>query len=291
MPSSDLPSADTDPVMAARQDNIVTVIGRGHSGTRAIAETLSRSGVFMGSPLNHSWDLGPADDFYAACRIMNRHVRYLGGLRWDFSQLHTMPIDPAFTRLVESYLATVLDSDARWRGWKLPETTLVLPWIVRLFPDINYIFWVRDPRDSILGRHVTDDLGRWGVESEPADDLRTMRAISWKYQADLVRSTPTPKRWHVVRFEDFVCDRAATLRGLENYLGFPLRAAPVRRSAVGRWRQDDGIHHFDFLTPDLIDLGYVTPGDQVPFRAPRSLRERLQVRWHTAVGRVRRPGG
>ncbi len=31
--------------------NLVTVIGRGHSGTRAMSHTLSASGVFMGSPL------------------------------------------------------------------------------------------------------------------------------------------------------------------------------------------------------------------------------------------------
>ncbi len=39
----------------------VTVIGRGHSGTRAMSHTLSASGVFMGSPLNESGDLLPPE--------------------------------------------------------------------------------------------------------------------------------------------------------------------------------------------------------------------------------------
>src|SRR4051794_3919457 len=101
----------------------ITVIGRGHSGTRAMSHTLSESGVYMGSKINASGDLLPPEDLYEACRVMGRHVRHLGGLRWDFDALHTMPIDPAFTRLVESYLSSVLGSDAELRGWKLPETT------------------------------------------------------------------------------------------------------------------------------------------------------------------------
>jgi hypothetical protein len=79
---------------------------------------------------------------------MAKHVKYLGNLKWDFSQLHTMPIDPAFTTLVERYLQHVLASDEPQRGWKLPETTLIFPWIIRMFPNIKYIHWIRDPRDS-----------------------------------------------------------------------------------------------------------------------------------------------
>ncbi len=100
---------------------------------------------------NISGDLIPPDDLYEACRVMARHVRQVGDWEWDFSELHTCPIDPAFTRLVESYLSSVLGSDAEHRGWKLPETTLIYPWIVRMFPDIKYIRWIRDPRD---GFHV-----------------------------------------------------------------------------------------------------------------------------------------
>lgn len=246
------------------QANLITIIGRGHSGTRAISATLKQSGVYTGEPLNESSDLLPPDDMYEAARIIGKHVKYLGNLRWDFSKLHTMPIDPAFTKLIESYLTTVLNSKSPWRGWKIPETTLVFPWIVRLFPEIKYIFWIRDPRDSILGGHITDDLATWNVEYDKTDDLRLKRAISWKYQVELVKSTPKPKHWHTVRFEDFVLSQDATLTGLEKYLGFNLARIPVKADAVGRWRKDEGIHHFDFFTPDLIEHGYAKPSDQVP---------------------------
>ena len=239
---------------------IVTVIGRGHSGTRIMSHTLSASGCYMGAQLNDSGDLIPAEDFYEACRLMARHVVHEGGLEWDFSRLHTMPIDPAFTRLVESYLSSVLTSEAENKGWKLPETTLAYPWIVRMFPDAYYIHWVRDPRDSIIGDHLTDDLSDFGVSYDKTDDIRLMRAISWKYQRELVRATPPPKRTIQVRFEEFVLAQDETLSRLEAFLGLPLAKVEVRRDPIGRWKTDEGVHYFDFFAEDMQELGYQLQG-------------------------------
>ena len=236
---------------------MITVIGRGHSGTRAISHTLSASGVFMGAPLNGSGDLVPPEAMYEACRVMARHVIHVGQNRWDFSRLHTMPIDPEFTHLIESYLASVSQSHVAHRGWKIPETTLVFPWIVRMFPKIHYIYWVRDPRDCILGAHVTDDLTYFGIPCDKTDDIRQRRAISWEYQVELVKATPKPRHWITVRFEDFVLDQERTLTRLEKYLGIPLARIPVDPSRVGQWQSDTGRHDFDFFRADLIEHGYL----------------------------------
>lgn len=226
---------------------LITVIGRGHSGTRAMSETLSRSGVYMGEPLNESWDLLPPEDMYEACRVMARYVVHKGGMEWDFTRLFTMPIDPAFTRLIESYLQVVLASDAARKGWKIPETTLVLPWILRLFPQLTCIYWMRDPRDSILGSHVTDDLANFGVPYDHTDDLRRRRAISWKYQYDIMQATPPPERRIDVRLEDFVLQQESTLTRLEEFLGFPMARIPVKPEVVGRWKTAEGQCDFDFF--------------------------------------------
>jgi len=231
---------------------LITIIGRGHGGTRAMSHTLSASGVYMGAQLNVSGDLIPPHDMYEACRVMAKYVIHKGGLEWDFSRLHTMPIDPEFTRLVESFLASVLSSDEPLRGWKLPETTLVLPWIIRMFPDIKYLYWLRDPRDSILGRHVTDDLSRFGVPYDHTADERERRAISWAYQYQLMQATPRPKHSLDVRFEDFVMDQDATLRQIEAFLGIPMAKIEVRPDSVGRWREAEGQVDFEWFPREAL---------------------------------------
>jgi hypothetical protein len=235
---------------------LVTIIGRGHSGTRSISHTLSQSGVHMGAPLNVSGDLLPPEDMYEACRVMARHVVWRGGLEWDFSKLHTLPIDPRFKQLVESFLVSVLDSKEPLRGWKLPETTLVYPWITRLFPDIKFIHWVRDPRDCILGTHLTDDLGKFGIEYPATDDPFLRRAISWKYQREIVKATPPPKNTLAARFEDFVLRQGETLARIERFLGIPLAKIEVRPEAVGRWKTSPEAREFNIFQEDLAALGY-----------------------------------
>jgi hypothetical protein len=236
---------------------MVTVIGRGHGGTRAISHTLSQSGVYMGDTLNESGDLLPPGKMYDACRCMARHVKHSGGLTWDFGALHTMPIDPEWTQLIESYLTSVLNSDAEHRGWKIPETTLVYPWIARMFPDIKYIYWIRDPRDNIAAGHATDDLNRFHVPYDATDDERERRAISWKYQSEIFKATPRPANLIEVRFEDFVLKQEDTLSKLEDFLGIPLARIPVRPESVGRWRTAEGRTEFPFFKDELKSYGYL----------------------------------
>lgn len=235
---------------------LITIIGRGHSGTRAISKTLSASGVFMGEPLNESGDLVPAEPLYEACRVFARHVEHRGGTEWDFSRAIAMAPEPAFVRLVEEFLQSILQSPASHRGWKLPETTLIFPWIVKLYPDARYILWYRDPRDSILGAHMTDDLADFGIPYEASDDRLVRRAISWKYQAAIMKATPLPARVMRVRFEDYVLDQERVLGDVEAFLGIPLARLPVNPEAVGRWRQSHERFDFPFLQAELAELGY-----------------------------------
>lgn len=235
---------------------MVTVIGRGHGGTRAMSHTLSESGVYMGEPLNGSGDLIPPEKMYEACRIFGKYVDYKGNMEWDFSKVLNMKPDPEFVKLIESYLHSVLDSKAENKGWKIPETTLVYPWILQMFPDIKYIFWVRDPRDSILAGHVTDDLHRFNIEYDSTDDERLRRAISWKYQRELVKASPAPKYGCHVRFEDMVFDQDNVLKKLSDYLGIPLAKIEMRKDSVERYKTAEGNYMFDFFREDMDECGY-----------------------------------
>jgi hypothetical protein len=238
---------------------MVTIIGRGHSGTRAISHTLSASGVFMGAPLNRSGDLLPPQSMYDACRVLAKYVTWKGDLKWDWSALHGMDIPAEFTDLLSAYLVSVRESESEHKGWKIPETTLVFPWIARLFPDIKYIFWIRNPRDCILGQHLTDDMRDFGIPYPETEDERLRRAISWKYQYDLVKSMPKPANWIEVRFEDFVMDQDNTLAKLVDFLGIKLAKIPVQPEAVGRWKLDEGVNYYDFFEPAMLEYGYEYP--------------------------------
>lgn len=224
-----------------------------------MSHTLSASGVFMGEPLNMSGDLLPAEAMYDACRVLARHVSRQDGLEWIFNKLHTMPIPGEFEELIHSFLHTVLESPAEHTGWKIPETTLVYPWILRMFPDMKYIFWIRNPRDCIAGEHVTDDMRKFGIDYPETTDERRRRAISWKYQYDLIKASPRASQWIEVRFEDFVLRQEETLTRLEKFLGIPLARIPVKPEAVDRWRKDAGVNYFDFFEPAMRAYGYEIP--------------------------------
>ena len=239
--------------------SLVTVIGRGHSGTRLISHTLYASGMYMGRLINASGDKMPPQALYDACRVMAKYVKWNGDLSWDFDDLHTMDIDPEFIHLVETYLQDVLPPRSRYEnyGWKLPETTLVYPWIVRMFPDAKYIHWVRDPRDCILSGHKTDDLRDFDIQYPHTDDIRERRAISWLYQYEIMKSTPVPKHCITVRFEDAITNQDETFARVESFLGFPLGKVIVRPDSVGRWKTDDGVHDFEFLHPAMKEYQYI----------------------------------
>ena len=234
---------------------MIIIVGRGHSGTRAIAHTLLGSGVHMGEVLNVSGDLIPPDPMYQACVHFGRHVKYKSDLEWDFSGVLSREPTEDFVTNLNRYLNTVLRHKKEKRGWKIPETSLVYPWVVRMFPEAKYIYWVRDPRDNILAGHGTDLLSNYAVPCEPLKGLIT-RAASWKYQWDLFKAVPEPKNLIKVRFEDFVLKQEETLKRLEEFLGFPLARIVVNPAKVERWRTTQEKCHFEIFRNMIEEFGY-----------------------------------
>jgi hypothetical protein len=261
-----------------------TLIGRGHSGTRAFCKLLVDSGVYMGPTLSSSYCYSPINAYgrfvgtrialrvtvaegamYEAARIFARYVDRVGEVEWDFSRAEKAQIPDRFIELVDRYLAPI-DASPAPRGWKLPETILMFPWLTRLRPDIHYVHWVRDPRDVLLHRHLTDDLTRFDVPADYSALRRTWvwdrevkqlrRAISWKYQHDLVKQSTKPKNWLVVRFEDFVLDHENEIKRISEFLDLPLVPLQVNRGAVGRWKNAPPIAGLDLLRPLMDHYGY-----------------------------------
>jgi hypothetical protein len=238
-------------------DSLIIVIGRGHSGTRILSHTLYTSGVYMGKWLNSAGDNVPGKAMYRACAILAQHVGWDGGLSWDFDRLHTMPVDAEFSERVNEYVEDILAQEKQHKGWKLPETTLAYPWITRMFPRARYIYIVRDPRDCLLGKHLTDDLGKFNFPIPEMDDPLDQRVASWKYQYDIVKATPRPANFISVRYEDLVLDQEATLGRLEGFLGIPLARVIVDQTRIGQWKSDpDILSHLSPLKDAMEECGY-----------------------------------
>jgi hypothetical protein len=90
--------------------SLITIIGRGHGGTRAISHTLIVSNVFMGEPLNRSGDLLPPQAMYDACRVLARSMcSGAGRTRLGFQRTaQQCRSRQEFSDLIHEYLKTVL---------------------------------------------------------------------------------------------------------------------------------------------------------------------------------------
>lgn len=212
---------------------LVIVIGRGHGGTRAASFTLQASGFMMGRT-NACGDLVPFEPWPQACEPMYEAARMAGALvrstgdgEWDLGDLIGSPPPHRYTELVHQYARSVLESKAPKRGWKLPETVLSLPWIVKLFPEAYYVYWRRGLADSVSKAHATDDLTHWGVACARPKTVQQMRRESWTYQRLLMASTPEPERVCHIDFESYVRDQARVLRRLGDFLGEKIARLPV----------------------------------------------------------------
>jgi hypothetical protein len=219
----------------------VIVIGRGSGGTRLMSEALSTSGIHMG-PVNVSGDLVPAEEMYKAVRLASGKVRLARPEEWNFTELLNSVPPPEFKALVLSYLAPVLRTPREHTGWKLPETALAFPWIVKMFPDAHYIHWTRDPRGATASPHLTDDMARFGVPSrfapvtlgpESLERRMERRFESWAYHRQIVDVTPAPAKFLTVRYEDFVLHQARELDRLEGFLGVRLNEVAVDPKQLG----------------------------------------------------------
>jgi hypothetical protein len=130
------------------------VFNKSLSGSRLLVGLLAAAGVFMGSERNESEDALP---FLALVEsLVVRHYP-------DYSELLHHPERQSETAMM---LARALASHLRnyqggpW-GWKLCETTYILPVLAYLFPTARFIHLIRDGRDVAFSDHVAPKEPFW----------------------------------------------------------------------------------------------------------------------------------
>lgn len=155
---------------------------------------------------------------------------------------------------------------------KNPENCFIIPFLMRTFPDAQFVHIVRDGRDVAVSHAEKPWLGarsaatgqrgrggqawgpwaRWWVEPERAGEFEaasdlTRTAWSWRRFTDSARShlsTIPGDRALTIRYEALVQRPQEVAQHLASFLGHPrppaeLSAALARADAgsVGRWRQ------------------------------------------------------
>ena len=120
----------------------IVVLGRGHSGTRFLAEALQRQGVFIGANLNPMFD---AEAWAPVIQevVLGIYPRY--DLLVDGDIWHRKVEETAAAFLREGY------TGGPW-GWKIGITAFIIPLLARVFPNLRIIHLVRDGRDVMLSR-------------------------------------------------------------------------------------------------------------------------------------------
>lgn len=163
---------------------------------------------------------------------------------------------------------------------KNPSLTLMLPALLRVFPELKTIVALRDPRDVVLSCFL-----RYLPVNPVSVSFLTLQRTADRYLLDLgawlKMRDMMPAAWIEVRYETLVADLEQTARQTAAFLGLPWRsellayrehlhekpvlspsyetvAQPIFSAAIGRWRNYERqlAPVLDRLTPLVESLGY-----------------------------------
>jgi hypothetical protein len=217
----------------------VVLLGRGGSGTRILSDLGVANGVFIGNEINVSGDSVEWVETLYPLAVEAVEPGVLAG-----SERDAFWRDALLRRAAEILAAAGRDARAPW-GWKLPETMLALPQVLRAFPRARVVHLVRHPVTLSLRRtHVTsrfdNPIGGAVLRaayraagrdpSRIADDDPTIHnALSWDYQVrtvlDALDARPAGVRTMQLRYEDACADPAAALVEIAAFLERPAPSA------------------------------------------------------------------
>ena len=141
---------------------------------------------------------------------------------------------------------------------KNPPFTLLLPAILRLFPEMKLLIALRDPRDVVLSCFMQylplNTNSVWYLSLEEAAERYSIDMGAWRRLREVI-----PPNWLEVRYEDLVADLPTQARRSLDFLGLPWKpevleyrerlkgkpvssptyeavSKPIYTSSIGRWK-------------------------------------------------------
>jgi hypothetical protein len=295
----------------SRLPSPVIIFNKSHSGSRALAELLTAGGIFMGAHCNESRD---------SLDMLNV-VQFLVGKYYpDYSPLWdaNAPADEELARLLrrsfEQHLAGFDPSGAKFWGWKLCETTYILPVLDFLFPQAKFIHLIRDGRDVAFCDHHGPSDPWWSKIYFNTDKMRTFRgfrltgpsyrrrspmfnALHWVNSVTVGRSfgMMLRERYLEVRYEDVCRNFTPVARRVLQFAGAPepekaigVMRPKIHSGSIGKFRQGsrrDQQQVMEIVKPLLLSLAYLKEDPEQPkrsvlhSRAADTLLDRLRQWW------------
>jgi hypothetical protein len=290
----------------------VIVFSASHSGSRLLALMLQRLGVFIGSRLNVSED--SLDVFDLVRYLVEAHAP-------DYSRLFNEGDPLLRDKALAAFAAHLTDRPAgqRW-GWKLPETSHVMPVMARLFPQARCIHLIRDGRDVAFSPFLAPKAPFWRkiyfndariyawqghsmTQRAYRNHGHLFNAARWVNSVTLGRAhgAMLGERYLEMRYEALVADPVAEMARLAAFLGVEHVASSgmpeVKTGAVGKWRLQSARRLAEvkaIAEPTLGAFGYdwageESLGDTVRRTLDRATRffargDRVSVRPHVEPG-------
>ncbi len=210
----------SDAHQAVKDAQPIVLIGRGGGGTRLLSQMTAGLGVFLGNELNVSFDsvewVTPIYDI----AIETCTAPAATGSPAAAQHLHTLR-----ACAVDILAAGGQDPGGLW-GWKLPETTVIVPQIAAAFPHARFVHLARHPVASCCRRsHMTSRANnRLGAavlaaayaycgrpwSRHESDSVPLHNAISWAFQANIavtaLENSVAGERQLLLRYEDLCAE-------------------------------------------------------------------------------------
>ncbi len=209
----------------------VILTGRGGSGTRLISEIAQKLNIFLGNQLNFAGDSLEWVDLIYEYAIKKTIATTRGRL---FQEDIGGPILDKVQDILEG---GDYDLEGSW-GWKLPETMLIVPEMMKIFPQAKLVHMVRHPVTSCLRRtHMTsrnnNPVGRAVLRGAYQEINRNPKnietdpeylhnAVTWLYQVrrvhEFAMNNLSAENYHLVKFEDLLSNPLESSRKLSRFL-------------------------------------------------------------------------
>jgi hypothetical protein len=286
----------------------VVVFNKSHSGSRMLAELMKSQGIFMGSVLSETNDALPILPLVEAL-VEGFYPNYAS--LWD-SNPWPERLERQMVSAFDEHLSGYGSNTGRW-GWKLCETTFILPVVAAVFPTAIYVHLLRDGRDVAFTDHIapqqpfwrkvyfnTDRILEWrGLSlSNRAYERRThiYNALHWVNSVEIGRAygTMAHERYIEIKYEDLCLDFLPTATWFLHQIGQPIdqgglvRFLPnVESRSIGKFRSKPRSKQkkvLRLIEPTLMTFGYVSePGSRSPRVLARELRYRITRPFHKLV--------